>query len=398
MKTKSRIALALTLIAASATFAMDEDGWASTYESLSAFDTSIPVYGNRPGYVKPLITNLGTILNSNWVSSAGVPQSFTFEAGMPFALVPITDDDRNYTTSTDILGQRISYETPTILGEHGNPAQPDNRIYGNENLNGLGVFTYPYLQLAGSFYHARLVLRGMFLPSVSELKKFNLLGFGLQYSFGHFFQYMLPRAAQGLDVSLIFGYSTSGIGYQPDDFNGELNLDISAYTFNFVVGYKPIQLVEVMMSLGYQNSSMKSSGHLVNKNNPLEQINPNLTVKGNNGFRFGIEVALQLGSFHPVVGYDYVGKSSFTTNILYFKQSLGKDKTPDEIAKEKASESGMKTEPQEPAVTESSEETTEAESAEPETPETDNESQPEEQSGEEPAEQSEEPAQEEEGF
>lgn len=398
MKSKSRIALALTLVTTTASFAMDEDGWASTYESLSAFDSSIPIYGNRPDYVKPIITNLGTILNSNWVSSAGVPESFTFEAGMPFAIVPITDDDRNYTASMDFLGQRVSYETPTILGDHGNPAQPDKRIYGNENLNSLGVFTYPYLQLAGSFYHARLVLRGMFLPSISEIQKFNLFGFGLQYSFGHFFQYMLPKVAQGLDVSLMFGYSTSGIGYQPDDYSGELDLDISAYTFNFVVGYKPIQLVEVMMSLGYQNSSMKSSGHLVNKNNPLEQINPNLTVKGNNGFRFGIEVALQLGSFHPVVGYDYVGKSSFTTNILYFKQSLGKDKTPDEIAKEKASESGMKTEPQEPAVTESSEETTEAESAEPEIPETDNESQPEEQSGEESAEQSEEPAQEEEGF
>lgn len=398
MKQKSLIALALTLITASATFAMDEDGWASTYESLSAFDKSIPVYGNRPGYVKPIITNLGTILNSNWVSSAGVPQSFTFEAGMPFAIVPITDDDRNYTASTDILGQRVSYETPTIFGEHGNPAQPDNRIYGNENLNGLGVFTYPYLQLAGSFYHARLVLRGMFLPTISEIRKFNLLGFGLQYSFGHFFQYMLPKAAQGLDVSLMFGYSTSGIGYQPEDYSGELDLDINAYTFNFVVGYKPIQLVEVMMSLGYQNSSMKSSGHLVNKNNALEQINPNLTVKGNNGFRFGIEVALQLGSFHPVVGYDYVGKSSFTTNILYFKQSLGSDKTPGEIAKEKASESSMKSEPQEPAVTESSEEATEVEPAESENQETDNESQPEEQSGEEPAEQSDESAPEEEGF
>ena len=295
MKTKSRIALALILASATATYAMDDDGWATTYESLSAFDSSIPIYGNRPDYVKPIITNLGTILNSNWVSSAGVPKSFTFEAGLPFAIVPITDDDRSYTTSIDILGQRISYETPTIFGEHGNVQQPDNRIYGNENLNSLGVFTYPYLQLAGSFYHARLVLRGMFLPSISQLQKFNLFGFGLQYSFGHFFQYKLPKAAQPLDVSLMFGYSTSGIGYQPDDYNGELDLDISAYTINLVVGYKPIQLVEIMMSLGYQNSSMKSSGHLVNKDNPLQQINPNLTVKGNNGFRFGIKVALQLG-------------------------------------------------------------------------------------------------------
>ncbi|MBO7106469.1 MAG: hypothetical protein J6W22_13495 [Fibrobacter sp.] len=394
MKPKSSIALALSLITASATFAMDENGWASTYESLSAFDTSIPIYGNRPEYVKPIITNLGTILNSNWVSSAGVPQSFTFEAGLPFALVPIGDDDRSYTASAEILGQRINYDTPTIFGEHGNPGQLDARIYGNETLNGLGVFTYPYLQLAGSFYHARLVLRGMFLPSISELKKFNLFGFGLQYSFGHFFQYLLPKAAQGLDASLMFGYSTSGIGYQPEDYSGQLDLDISAYTFNFVLGYRPIQLVEVMMSLGYQSSTMKSSGHLVNKTNILEQINPNLTVKGNSGFRFGIEVALQLGSFHPIVGYDYVGKNSYTTNILYFKQSMGKDKTPDEIAKEKRTKSGEKSEPQKPAVTPEPEQTTEAEPAESESPE----AEAEEHSEEDTSEPSEDSAQEDESF
>ena len=119
-----------------------------------------------------------------------------------------------------------------------------------------------------------------------------------------------------------------------------------------------------------------------------------MTVKGNNGFRFGIKVALQLGSFHPVVGYDYVGKSSFTTNILYFKQSLGKDKTPDEIAKEKESVSNAKTEPQETSVTQESAETTEAEQGESEATETEAE----EPSEEQPTEQSEDSAQEEESF
>lgn len=44
---------------------------------------------------------------------------------------------------------------------------------------------------------------------------------------------------------------------------------------------------------------------------------------------------MQINSFHPVIGYDYAGKSSFTTNVLYFKSQFGKDKTPDEIAKDK---------------------------------------------------------------
>ena len=369
--------IATLILGAAAAFAMDEDGWASTYESLAAFDSKIIGYGNRPGYVKPIIDNLGNVLNSNWYISASVPKSLAIEFGLPISIIPIGDDDRNFNESVDILGQTITAENPTIFGEHGNPQQPDGRIYGNETLNDLGVFSYPYLQLGVSAFHARVVLRGMFLPPISELRKFNLFGFGLQYSFGHFFQYMLPAAAQPLDVSLVFGYNTSGIGYRPDNYDGELNLDVSTTNFSVVIGYKPISFFEVLMSLGYQSAEMKSSGHLVGNAtlNGLpdysrdygKEISPDITVKGNNGFRFGIAIALQLGkTFHPVVGYDYAGKSSFTTNVIYFRQQFGEDKTPDEIAKEKGYVRGAKqeeapvsepaSEPAEDTETESAEE------------------------------------------
>ena len=344
---KKSALFAFLILGLGSAFATDEDGWASTYESLSAFqkspvskDGSLNPYANRPGYVKPIIDNLGNVLNSNWYVSASVPQSFTFEAGLPISIISIGDDDRNYTENAEFLGQSIAYETPTIFGDHRDMTQADDgRIYGNKTLNGLGLFTYPYIQLGASFYHARVVFRGMFLPSISELRKFNLFGFGLQYSFGHFFQYMLPPAVQPLDVSIVFGYNTSGIGYRPEDYEGELNLDVSTTNFAIVIGYKPVSFIEVMMSLGYQSAEMKSSGHL----RGAATIDPGITVEGNNGFRFGLEVAFQLGkSFHPVVGFDYAGKSSFTTNVLYFKQQFGEDKTPDEIAKEKGFVSGAK--------------------------------------------------------
>lgn len=358
---KKSALFAFLVLGLGSAFATDEDGWASTYESLSAFqkspvskDGSLNPYANRPGYVKPIIDNLGNVLNSNWYVSASVPQSFTFEAGLPISIISIGDDDRNYTENAEFLGQSIAYETPTIFGDHRDMTQADDgRIYGNKTLNGLGLFTYPYIQLGASFYHARVVFRGMFLPSISELRKFNLFGFGLQYSFGHFFQYMLPPAAQPLDVSIVFGYNTSGIGYRPEDYEGELNLDVSTTNFAIVIGYKPVSFIEVMMSLGYQSAEMKSSGHL----RGAATIDPGITVEGNNGFRFGLEVAFQLGkSFHPVVGFDYAGKSSFTTNVLYFKQQFGEDKTPDEIAKEKGFVRGAKKAEQ---TTESSEQSNE---------------------------------------
>jgi hypothetical protein len=319
---------------AAAATAMDDSGWATQFESMSAFDSQ---YGNRSGYVKPIIDNLGNVLNSNWYASASVPQSFTFEAGLPISIIPIGDDDKSYDGK------------PTIFGDHGNPEAPSDTIYGIKTLNGLGVFTYPYLQMGASFYHFRAVLRMMYLPSISDLRKFSLFGIGFQYSFGHFFQYMLPKAAQPFDVSIVYGYNSSSIGYRPDEFDGKLGLDVSTHNFSFVFGYKPVNFFEVMMSLGYQSAEMLSYGELYQidpyTNFRKNEIYPDITVKGNNGFRFGLEVAFQLGkTYHPVVGLDYAGKSSFTLNALYLRQQFGEDKTPDEIAKEKGYVRGAKQE------------------------------------------------------
>lgn len=333
--------IATLLLGTSSVFSMEEGGWATTYESLSAFDSQL---GARPGYVKPIIDNLGNVLNSNWYISASVPQSLTIEFGLPISIIPIGNDDRNYSGTIEYGPISYDYEVPTIFGDHGNPNVPSDTIYGNKTLNGLGVFTYPYLQFGAGFYHARIVLRGMFLPAVSELRKFNLLGFGLQYSFGHFFQYKLPPAAQPLDVSLVFGYNSSTIGYRPDDYDGELDLDVSTTNFSVVIGYKPFDFFEVMMSLGYQSAEMLSYGGLtcVAKEYGMptadfgKEISPDITVKGNNGFRFSLAVAFQLGkTYHPVIGFDYAGKSSFTLNALYLRQQFGEDPSPADIAKQK---------------------------------------------------------------
>lgn len=379
---KNFLKILLPLLMVSTVFAQewDEDGWASTYASMAAFENrpdGDPELFNRPGYVKPIINNLGNVLNSNWFSSATVSEKIGFEVGLPISLIFIGDDDKTF--------NEYGMMSPTIFGGHADLTQPVDvlldgpRVYGNKTLSNLSLFTYPYLQTAVSFYHARLVLRGMFLPSISELRKFNLFGIGAQYSFGHLFQYKLPPAAQPLDVSVVLGYNTSGISYQPDEYSGSLDLDISTFTFDVVVGYKPTYFFEVMMTLGYQYANMASSGYMVCLATQTggvpsphygDVITPNISVEGNSGFKFGLEVAFSLGaSFHPVLGFDYAGKSSFTTNILYFKQQFGEDKTPDEIAKEKGyvrgakkEESAETAESKEPADEETEETPTETES------------------------------------
>ena len=343
MKTLAKLTFAFLIGATSFATAKDENGWATIYETIAAFEDrpSAAAPFNRPGYVKPIIENLGNVLNSNWYVSANVPQSLAFEFGLPIALIPINSEDRTF-TENNMLGQPT--EVPTIFGDKWDPfTDPAGlSIYGNETLNGLSVFTYPYIQLGVSMFHARVVLRGMWLPPISELRGFSLIGFGLQYSFGRWFQYMLPKAAQGLDVSLVFGYNSSSISYRPKDYTGQLDLDVGATTFDVVIGYKPFNFFEVMMTLGYQSATMKASGHLEH---------------GNCGFKFGLAVAFQLGkTYHPVIGFDYAGKSSFTTNVIYLRQQFGEDKTPDEIAKDKGYVRGAKKEESNAAVEQTSQE------------------------------------------
>lgn len=360
-----------SILLASSAFAQewDEDGWASTYATMAAFEYRAdgnPLLFGRPGYVKPIIDNLGNVLNSNWYTSASIAKSPAFEVGLPFSLIFINDDDKTF--------NEFGMESPTIFGGHADMGHPETlldgpMVYGNKTLSNLGVFTYPYLQLGGSFYHARIVFRGMFLPAISELQSFSLFGVGAQYSFGHLFRDKLPAAAKPLDVSLVFGYSTSGISYQPEDFRGTLDLDITAVTVDAVFGYRPVAFFEVLLTLGYQYANMESSGLMVSEdpNHPGDVIKPNVSVKGNNGFKFGLELAFSVGtSFHPVVGFDYAGKSSFTTNVLYFKQQFGKDEDEKPAAKaEKAKE------PEVESTDDSDEEAANNGSAEPEESEDD---------------------------
>lgn len=114
MKTISRIAFAFSCLAATAnTFAMDAKGWASTYESMAAFEDKGVLneyYNNRPGYVKPIIDNLGNVLNSNWYVSANVPQSLTFEVGMPRHTVT----GKEVRSGTLGGGMRVRFARPSV--------------------------------------------------------------------------------------------------------------------------------------------------------------------------------------------------------------------------------------------------------------------------------------------
>lgn len=303
--------------------------WASDYQSMSAFNKA----SGRKSYVKPLATYLGTVLNGSWVSTASLSKGFSFDAGMPFQIAFIESGDRNYDYST-IAG---SVELPTIFG-----GKADGGLGGNEDLHGLSIFTLPYLQIGVGFFHTRIAFRGMYIPSISELQGYRLLSFGIQHSFGHFFIDKLPPALKNFDVSLFFGYNSAYIGYTPDKWSGKLDLDFGTTYTAIIFGYKPIQMVELMLSLGYQTASMDAGGTPTDPD--FGTIDANVSTSGRGGFRLGLEVAFSFGdSYRPVIGYNIGANHSINANILYFGKSFGenapqKDRVEDHLYKETGDE------------------------------------------------------------
>lgn len=302
--------------------------WASDYQSMTAFQKS----SNRTGYVKPVATYMGTVFNGSWISGASLDRGLSFEAGLPFQIAFVESDDRSYRASA--FGT-----VPTIFG-----SKAEYGLGGNEDLHGLSVFTLPYLQLGVGFYYTRLAFRGMYFPSLSELKGYHLLSFGIQHSFGHFFVDKLPSALRDFDVSLFFGYNSAYIGYAPDKWSGQMDLDFGTTYTAIVFGYKPARMVELMLSLGYQTVSMDAGGELdaYAKDGTYQgKVNPDVSVSGRGGFRLGLEVAFAFGeTFHPVIGYNLGANGSVNANILYFKQTLGgnasekKDSVEDHVVRE----------------------------------------------------------------
>ncbi|MDR1760245.1 MAG: hypothetical protein LBR60_06940 [Fibrobacter sp.] len=302
------------IAAASVSFAAD---WASSYQTMIAFDKT-RAEGNRPGYVKPLATYFSAVQNGSWLTGVTVPKSLSFEIGLPINLAFIADREYTSANVATIFGKKEEYVYNQEIGR--------NVIGGNENLNGLSVFTVPALQAGIGFYHAKILLRAMWLPTISELQSYNQLGIALQYSFAQYFRKHLPPALRSLDVSLLWGYNNTDVSYTPDKFAGSLDLDFSSHHFMIAFGYSPVQLIEVMLSLGYETSNMDASGKVWQEESPSDVILPNMNIDGRSGFRLGIEIAFTLGqSFHPVVGPGIGAANTMNANLLYFKQSFGKD-------------------------------------------------------------------------
>lgn len=331
----------------------------------SDLSNTLRAFENKPGYIQPIATSMGTLFNTGWVNSAGVGKGLGWNFALPVNIAYIGSADHTYKYTYDTNCQALrdkkhpvympdgydcpaddvtrTVSAPTLWGNDdlvyvsryrrfGEESPSDWHIINEETLDKGNptirqYVTLPFVlpTLAFSMEHFRGAVRFIGVPSISSINfgGLSIWGLGAQYDFGHFFQSLVEV---GVNLSATTNFTFWSIGYAPTgSIEGQLDLDGMTSFSGLVAGYK-YKFAEAFIELGYETSSFKSSGSLVDHETPDDLttpenenlIQPNLKVSGRNGFRASLNVAVQLGVWRPVVGQSLGAQSGTQINILQF--------------------------------------------------------------------------------
>jgi len=333
----------------------------------SALGSTLSAFENKPGYVQPIATTIGTLLNSGWVNSARVGNGigWHFALSVPVAFIGADDQTYDWTYDSrcaslrtvgvacpDSLDNVTMYNIPTIFGGNSNATFPVYHAALAEDANGNPLFdangnlitTYsvgpggtvddgekhlrkwvniPFLipTTAISYRHTQGTLRTLWAPSVGDFGGMYLIGLGAQHDFTRF---LPPRVGEkGFNTSATVNVTRWSIGYDPSGtVQGTMNLKGWASFTGLVAGWR-WKSVELFSEIGYETASFASSGSLIDYGvtsltDSSRYITPSVSVSGRNGFRASFNIAMHLGVWQPVVAYSGGAQLGSLVNIIQF--------------------------------------------------------------------------------
>ncbi|MBN1306740.1 MAG: hypothetical protein JXA18_02395 [Chitinispirillaceae bacterium] len=315
--------------------------------SAGPVENMFKAFEERPEYVRPFATILGSMTNAGWYQSASVGKDFSFGVALPISLMYLNNRDREYSGTYIDEGCRKCREreaecngcvecqkftAPTVFGTIRTPEITRSIIDLNFNVvtdtlpvdppfsDGIEELTQiaglPFLSLQTTFsiHYTAVTLRYMGIPAIPGTS-LNFPGIGLQ----HDFQYLLPSLPVSLSVAANFTFLI--ISLAPEEWtddgtmSGNLSLNGLSNFLGILAGYKPVRFLEVFLETGWEHSFLKPSGTLIVNN---ETIKPSLTLKGRNGFRTALNIAFPI-KYNPVIGGIGGAQFGYLVNLIGFK-------------------------------------------------------------------------------
>ncbi|MBD3390825.1 MAG: hypothetical protein GF418_02215 [Chitinivibrionales bacterium] len=312
-------------------------------------------FADRPEYVRPISTILGTASNAGWYQSASIGREFGFYVGLPVSLTYIHSKDRSYEdsytdggceTCNDLSGtdcnnctECVEYTAPTIFGRDPAPQLDTSILDVNGNviysipvylsdsavaaLADLSLLPFASLQAGFSYFHTELKLRFIGAPTVMGVGV-RLPGFGIQHDLASFLPDIPVSISVGANFTFIY------VGLEPKEWNldeaieGTLELRGLSNFLGAIVGYKLHDRIEVFLEAGWEHATLRSTGEItIEPGTALEDvIKPDMKFSGRNVFRASLNFAFAIG-IYPVIGQG-VG-ADFGTNLALLGYRFSKE-------------------------------------------------------------------------
>lgn len=236
---------------------------------------------NMNSYIQPLVTSIGTIMNSATYHSADVANIFGFSFSIKGMYISIPEDNLYF---TPILpdGYTASVKTATFYGDKGGAyAGPAGYITFPPGINVKG-FPMVMPQVGLSVFGTEALLR--FIPDIKiGDEKFRFFGIGVKHKVSKYIT-LIP-----VDVSAQILYSKINISSMLNVKNLAFNVHTSK-TFGIVTPYAGLQYESTKLDLTYDIEGDPLSG------DPLlrQDRKINLSIDGKNNFRAVLGTSLKL--------------------------------------------------------------------------------------------------------
>ncbi|MGE5456834.1 MAG: DUF6588 family protein [Methanococcaceae archaeon] len=232
-------------------------------------------------FVQPMVTTLGTALNSSSYHTAHVPAVFGFSIGFKGMMVLIPEDQLTFTPTLP-NGYNADMKTATIYGSKGGfYAGPNGYITYPEGINEKNIpLVYP--QLTASLLGTEVLLR--YLPEITVGdRKLSVLGLGLKHSISQYIP-LLP-----VDIAAQILYNSFKVSDLIDVSNIAFNAEVSK-TFGLFTAYGGLQYESTKFELNYTLKGDPASGDPELRNG--KKITAN--IDGKNQMRMTLGGALNL--------------------------------------------------------------------------------------------------------
>jgi hypothetical protein len=255
-------------------------------------------------YAQPLVTTLGTSLNSASYMSASIPKTFGFTFSLKAMAVLVPKDQQTFTPTLPD-GYTVNKETATIYGDKGGYYSGKNGYYVYPP--GINSTTIPmaFPQITCGIAGTEFLLR--FLPSIPVgEKKLNFITVGLKHNLNRYL-FISP-----VDIAVQVFYSQLTISDMIKSKNFAINAEASK-TFGILTVYGGMQYEKSTLDLDYT-----ITGDEFSANPDLQQDRKvSVSITGKNNFRVTAGCAVKLSVLILNADYSLSNQSVFTTGLSF---------------------------------------------------------------------------------